>query len=47
MENADRVIVLDNGRVDAFDTPENLLKTNKIYREVYQSQGGKGAEDHE
>ena len=47
VENADRVIVLDNGRVDAFDTPENLLKTNKIYREVYQSQGGKGAEDHE
>ena len=47
VENADRVIVLDNGRVDAFDTPENLLKTNKIYREVYQSQGGTGAEDHE
>lgn len=47
VENADRVIVLDNGRVDAFDTPENLLKTNKIYREVYQSQGGKEAEDHE
>jgi len=47
VENADRVIVLDNGRGDAFDTPENLLKTNKIYREVYQSQGGKGAEDHE
>ena len=47
VENADRVIVLDNGRVDAFDTPENLLKTNKIYREVYQSQGGKGAEEHE
>ncbi len=47
VENADRVIVLDNGRVDAFDTPANLLKTNKIYREVYESQGGKGAEEHE
>ena len=47
VENADRVIVLDNGRVDAFDTPANLLKTNKIYREVYESQGGKEAEEHE
>ena len=46
VENADRVIVLDNGRVDAFDTPANLLKTNKIYREVFESQGGKGAENH-
>ncbi len=46
VENADRVIVLDNGRVDAFDTPANLLKTNKIYREVFESQGGKGAESH-
>ncbi|MCH5279798.1 MAG: ABC transporter ATP-binding protein [Christensenellaceae bacterium] len=36
--DADRVIVLDNGRVVAFDTPEKLLKTNDIYREVYESQ---------
>lgn len=36
--DADRVIVLDSGRVVAFDTPERLMKTNDIYREVYESQ---------
>ncbi len=41
---ADRIIVLDDGNIDAFDTHENLLKTNKIYREVYNSQQ-KGAEE--
>ncbi len=38
VEDADRVIVMDGGRVDAFDTPQNLLRTNRIYREVYESQ---------
>ncbi len=38
VENADRILVLDNGRVDAFDTHENLLKTNAIYQEIYESQ---------
>ena len=38
VEDADRIIVMDNGRVNAFDTPSNLLKTNKIYKEVYNSQ---------
>ena len=38
VEDADRVIVLDGGRVAAFDTPENLMKTNKIYQEVAASQ---------
>ena len=38
VENADRILVLDNGRVDGFDTHENLLKTNAIYREIYDSQ---------
>ena len=38
VENADRILVLDNGRVNAFDTHENLLKTNPIYQEIYESQ---------
>ncbi len=43
IEHADRIIVLNNGKVDAFDTPKNLLKNNKIYQEVYHAQveGGK------
>ena len=42
MQDADRILVLDNGTVNGFDTHEALLKTNKIYREIYeaQTQGG-------
>ena len=46
VEDCDRVIVLDNGRIDAFDTPKNLLKHNKIYQDVYNSQV-KGSDEHE
>lgn len=38
MESADRILVLDDGRIDAFDTHENLLKTNAIYQDIYNSQ---------
>ena len=38
VENADKVLVLDNGRGSGFDTPANLLKTNAIYQDVYNSQ---------
>ena len=38
MEHADRILVLDNGGVNAFDTHENLLETNPIYQEIYESQ---------
>lgn len=44
VENADRVIVMDNGRVDGFDTPENLLKNNQIYQEVYHTQMSGGGD---
>lgn len=44
VEDADRVIVLDEGKVDAFDTPAQLLKTNRIYQEVYDSQVKGGQE---
>ena len=45
VHDADRVIVLDNGMINGFDTPENLLKSNKIYQEVYESQQ-KGAREN-
>ncbi len=38
VEGADRILVLDNGRINAFDTHENLLKSNPIYQEIYESQ---------
>ncbi len=38
VENADKIIVLDGGKINAFDTHENLIKNNEIYREVYYSQ---------
>ena len=38
VEHADRILVLDGGRIDGFDTHENLLKSNAIYREIHDSQ---------
>ena len=38
VEGADRILVLDEGRVNGFDTHQNLLKTNAIYQEIYESQ---------
>lgn len=38
VQNADRIIVLDNGVVNGFGTHEELLESNDIYRDVYESQ---------
>ena len=38
VESADRILVLEEGRINAFDTHENLLKNNAIYQEIYTSQ---------
>ena len=45
VEHADRIIVMENGRINAFDTHENLLATNDIYREIYETQTGGGSGD--
>ena len=46
IEEADQIIVLDDGRINGIGTSEELLKTNTIYREVYESQV-KGGENNE
>ena len=38
VQNADRIIVMEDGEVNGFGTHEELLATNEIYREVYESQ---------
>ena len=38
VKDADRVLVLDDGRVSGFDTHEKLLETNEIYKEIYDAQ---------
>ncbi len=38
VEDADKIIVFDNGEINGFGTHEELLKTNEIYKEVYESQ---------
>ena len=38
VEHADRILVLEEGRISGFDTHDHLLQTNAIYREIYDSQ---------
>ena len=43
VKNADRIIVMEDGKINGFGTHEELLKNNTIYRDVYESQtGGNG-----
>ena len=45
IEDADKIIVLNEGKIDGIGTSEELLKTNEIYREVYESQTKGGDEN--
>ncbi len=45
IEHADKIIILDNGRINAIGTHEELLRSNPIYQEVYHSQV-KGEDQH-
>ena len=47
VEDADKIIVLNDGKIDGIGTSEELLKTNEIYREVYESQMKGGDDDAE
>ncbi len=47
VEDADRILVLDDGKINGFDIHEHLLENNEIYRDIYESQTqGGGDFDH-
>ena len=46
IQDADRILVLDGGRIDGIGTHEELLRSNQIYREVYESQNKAGGEQN-
>lgn len=46
VSHADKIIVLDNGEINGFDSHERLLESNQIYQEIYESQSkGVGADE--
>ena len=47
VEDADRIIVMEGGRINAIGTHEELLASNEIYREVYESQNRAGGDADE
>ena len=47
IEDADKIIVLDNGKIDGIGTHDELIKTNKIYKDVYESQTKGGDDENE
>ena len=44
VKGADRIAIIDNGRITACDTHEKLLATNEIYQDIYNSQLKGGGE---
>ena len=47
VQDADHIIVMDDGKISAYGTHEELLKSSDIYREVYESQVKGGSDDEQ
>ena len=47
VEDADKIIVLDDGRINGIGTHEELMANNEIYREIYESQVKGSADDND
>ena len=45
VQDSDRIMILDAGRIAAFGTHDELMKTNELYRDIYESQNKGGDED--
>ena len=45
IQDADRIIVFDNGRMESVGTHEELLENSPIYRDIYESQTKEGSND--
>ena len=43
--DSDRIIVMDDGKINDFGTHEELLERNEIYRDIYEQQTGAGSGD--
>ena len=47
VQDADRIVVMDGGRISAIGSHDELMKTSEIYREVYTTQNKAGDQDGE
>ena len=47
VQDADRSILMEGGRIDAIGTHDELMKSSAVYREIYTSQNRAGGEDNE
>ena len=47
VQDADRIILMEGGRIDAIGTHDELMKSNDVYREIYTSQNRAGGEENE
>ena len=47
IQDADKIVVLDNGTINGIGSHEELLKTNAIYKDIFETQNKTGGNDHE